>query len=117
MREIVAIVTGSSRGAGRGVARALGSHGCTFYVTGRSEKEGTAEMPGTIHATAREVTAAGGKGIAVKCDHSDDDQVEALIERVIADQGRIDILVNNACAVSDALSAPGQFWEKPLYIG
>jgi NAD(P)-dependent dehydrogenase (short-subunit alcohol dehydrogenase family) len=113
----VAIVTGSSRGAGRGIARALGSHGCTVYVTGRSEYEGDAEMPGTIHATAAEVTAAGGRGVAVRCDHSDDAQVKVLIDRVIAEQGRIDILVNNACAVSDALSAPGQFWEKPLSIG
>ncbi len=113
----VAIVTGASRGAGRGIARALGSHGCTVYVTGRSDKEGAAEMPGTIYATAREVTEAGGNGIAVKCDHSDDAQVKAMIEQVVAEQGRIDILINNACAVSDALSAPGQFWEKPLAIG
>lgn len=113
----VAIVTGASRGAGRGIARALGTHGCTVYVTGRSESEGSAEMPGTIHATAREVTEAGGTGIAVRCDHSDDEQVKAMIDRVIAEQGRIDILVNNACAVSDALSSPGQFWEKPLHIG
>ena len=113
----VAIVTGASRGAGRGIARALGSQGCTVYITGRSEHEGTAEMPGTIYATAQEVTAAGGKGLAVRCDHSDDTQVEAMIARVVAEQGRIDILVNNACAVSDALSAPGQFWEKPRSIG
>lgn len=113
----VAIVTGASRGAGRGIARALGSHGCTVYVTGRSETNGDAEMPGTIHTTAREVTAAGGLGIAVRCDHADDDQVETMIARVMAEQGRIDILVNNACAVSDALSAPGQFWEKPRAIG
>lgn len=113
----VAIVTGSSRGAGRGIARALGSHGCTVYVTGRSENEGDAGMPGTIYATAAEVTQAGGLGIAARCDHSDDAQVAALIARVIAEQGRIDILVNNACAVSDSLSAPGQFWEKPLHIG
>lgn len=113
----VAIVTGASRGAGRGIARALGSHGCTVYVTGRSEKDGDAEMPGTIHATAREVTEAGGNGIAIRCDHSDDDQVGAMIEQVVAEQGRIDILINNACAVSDALSAPGQFWEKPRHIG
>lgn len=113
----VAVVTGASRGAGRGIARALGSHGCIVYVTGRSEKDGDAEMPGTIYATAEEVNRAGGQGIAVRCDHSDDTQVEALMQRVIAEQGRIDILVNNACAVSDALSAPGQFWEKPLYIG
>lgn len=113
----VAIVTGASRGAGRGIARALGSHGCIVYVTGRSETEGQAEMPGTVHATAAEVTTAGGIGIPARCDHSDDAQVEALIERVISEHGRIDILVNNACAVSDALSAPGQFWEKPLSIG
>jgi NAD(P)-dependent dehydrogenase (short-subunit alcohol dehydrogenase family) len=114
---VIAIVTGASRGAGRGIARALGSHGCVVYVTGRSEHDGDGEVAGTIHATAAEVTAAGGQGIPVRCDHADDAQVEALIARVIADHGRIDILVNNACAVSDALSAPGQFWEKPLYIG
>lgn len=112
----VAIVTGASRGAGRGIARALGSHGCTVYVTGRSEKDGDAEIPGTIYSTAQEVTEAGGNGIAVRCDHSDDDQVEALIDRVIAEQGRIDMLINNACAVSDALTAPGQFWEKSRHI-
>jgi len=113
----VAIVTGASRGAGRGIARALGSHGCIVYVTGRSEQEGTAEVSGTIYATAKEVTEAGGEGIAARCDHADDEQVGMLIDRVIAEQGRIDILVNNACAVSDALSAPGQFWEKPRQIG
>ncbi len=94
---VVAIVTGASRGAGRGIALALGSHGCIVYVTGRSEKDGDGEVPGTIHATAREVTEAGGTGIAVRCDHADDAQVKALVDRVIAEQGRIDILVNNAC--------------------
>src|SRR5579871_4291114 len=93
----VAIVTGASRGAGRGIARALGSHGCIVYVTGRSAKEGDAAAPGTIHATAAEVTAAGGRGIAAQCDSGDDAQIKALIDRVIAEQGRIDILVNNAC--------------------
>jgi NAD(P)-dependent dehydrogenase (short-subunit alcohol dehydrogenase family) len=114
---IVAIVTGASRGAGRGIARALGSHGCTVYVTGRSETEGDAEMPGTIYSTANEISEAGGTGIAIRCDHSDDDQVKAMIDRVMSEQGRIDILVNNACAISDALTTPGQFWEKPLSIG
>ncbi len=113
----IAIVTGASRGAGRGIAHALGSHGCTVYVTGRSTTEGDASMPGTIHATAAEVTQAGGKGIAVACDSSDDAQIKALVDQVIAEQGRIDILVNNACAVHDQLSAPGNFWEKPLAIG
>ena len=113
----VAIVTGSSRGAGKGIAVALGSHGATVYVTGRSTQEGDASMPGTIHATAAEVTAAGGKGIAVACDSSKDEEVKALVERVIAEQGRIDILINNACAIYDELSMPGHFWEKPLKIG
>jgi NAD(P)-dependent dehydrogenase (short-subunit alcohol dehydrogenase family) len=117
----VAIVTGASRGAGKGIARVLGSHGCIVYVTGRSEKVGDASMPGTIYETADEVTkaagATGGKGIAVRCDSGDDAQIKALIEQVIAEQGRIDILINNACAVHDMLSAPGQFWEKPIEIG
>src|SRR5438132_12627480 len=107
----VAIVTGASRGAGRGIAIALGSHGCTVYVTGRSEKSGDHPLPGTIYETAASVTAAGGKGIAVRCDHSDDAQVRALFDQVKAEQGRIDILVNNAAAVYDELNAPGNFWE------
>lgn len=112
----VAIVTGASRGAGKGIAVALGSHGCTVYVTGRSENDGDAEVPGTIHATAAEVTAAGGTGIAVRCDSSDDEQIAALIDRVIAEQGRIDILVNNACWQGNVMNAPGQFWEKSLDV-
>jgi NAD(P)-dependent dehydrogenase (short-subunit alcohol dehydrogenase family) len=113
----VAIVTGASRGAGRGIAVALGSHGCTVYVTGRSDTAGDPGLPGTIHATAAEVTAAGGHGIAVRVDHADDRQVAALFDRVSTEQGRLDILVNNACAIHDQLSAPGHFWEKPLAIG
>ena len=115
-KPTVAIVTGASRGAGRGIAVALGSHGCIVYVTGRSENEGEAEVPGTIHATAREVTEAGGQGIAVRCDHAEDDQVKALIERVMAEQGRIDILINNACWQGNVMNAPGQFWEKSLDV-
>ena len=115
-KPTVAIVTGASRGAGRGIAVALGSHGCTVYVTGRSENDGDAEVPGTIHATAREITEAGGNGIAVRCDHSDDEQVKALIERVMAEQGRIDILINNACWQGNVMNAPGQFWEKSLEV-
>jgi NAD(P)-dependent dehydrogenase (short-subunit alcohol dehydrogenase family) len=113
----VAIVTGASRGAGKGIAIALGSHGCTVYVTGRSQREGDASMPGTIYAAADAVTKAGGKGIAVRCDHADDAQVKALFEQVTREHGRIDILVNNACAIHDLLPAPGNFWEKPLEIG
>ncbi|KPH66510.1 short-chain dehydrogenase [Novosphingobium sp. ST904] len=116
VNSTVALVTGASRGAGRGIARALGAHGCTVYVTGRTLNPGDAEVPGTIHATALEVTEAGGNGIAVQCDHGDDQQVKALIDRIIEEQGRLDILINNACYQSHAISAPGQFWEKPLEI-
>ncbi len=112
----VAIVTGASRGAGRGIAIALGSHGCTVYVTGRSEKTGDSTMPGTIHETAAAVTAAGGRGIPVRVDHADDEQVAALFQQVKHEQGRIDILVNNACAIYDELTTPGNFWEKPLKL-
>lgn len=116
-KSSVALVTGASRGAGRGIALALGSHGCTVYVTGRSQKSGDHPLPGTIHETAAAVTAAGGTGIAVACDHGDSGQVEALFDRIAAERGRLDILVNNAAAVYDELNAPGNFWEKPLKLG
>ena len=112
----VALVTGASRGAGRGIAIALGRHGCTVYVTGRSEKTGDASLPGTIYETAEAVTAAGGRGIAVRVDHAEDEQVAELFRQIEAEQGRLDILVNNACFLHDELTAPGNFWEKPLAI-
>jgi NAD(P)-dependent dehydrogenase (short-subunit alcohol dehydrogenase family) len=114
--HLVAVVTGASRGAGRGIAIALGSYGCTVYVTGRSQKAGDSALPGTIYETADAVTAAGGHGIAVRVDHGDDQQVKDLFAQIGREQKRIDILVNNACALSDALTQPGNFWEKPLDI-
>src|ERR1700691_4021602 len=111
----VVVVTGASRGAGRGIAIALGTHGCTVYVTGRSEKPGDASLPGTIYETADAVTAAGGKGIAVRGDHHDDAAVKAFFEQVRREQGRQNILVTNACAIHDELTSPGgYFWEKPV---
>ncbi|MBH0115192.1 SDR family NAD(P)-dependent oxidoreductase [Novosphingobium sp. YJ-S2-02] len=112
----IALVTGASRGAGRGIACALGSHGATVYVTGRSETSQDHPLPGTIHETAQAVTEAGGKGIAVRCDHGDDRQVEALFQRIEAESGRLDICVNNAAAIYDELTTPGNFWEKPLKL-
>lgn len=112
----VAVVTGASRGAGRGIAIALGQHGCTVYVTGRSRQPGDSALPGTIYETADAVTAAGGTGIAVCVNHANDDETEALFRQVSREQGRLDILVNNACALHDRLTEPGHFWEKPLGI-
>ena len=92
----VVVVTGASRGAGKGIALALGATGATVYVTGRTRNEGDADLPGTVEATAQAVTEAGGRGIAVYCDHADDDDVAALFAQVESEQGRLDILVNNA---------------------
>lgn len=112
----VAIVTGASRGAGAGIARALGAAGMIVYVTGRTTKAGTAPLPGTIHETAAAIDAAGGKGIAVQVDHAKDAEVKALIERVGKEQGRIDILVNNVAVIHDDLIKPGGFWEKDVAL-
>ncbi|PTL78415.1 SDR family NAD(P)-dependent oxidoreductase [Vitiosangium sp. GDMCC 1.1324] len=114
--SLVAVVTGGSRGIGKGVAVALGSKGATVYVTGRTREAGKAPLPGTIHETAEAVTAAGGRGIAVACDHADDAQVKALFEQVARDSGRLDILVNNATALPEALFTSAPFWEKPLGV-
>lgn len=110
----IAVVTGASRGAGKGIARALGSAGATVYVTGRSKQEGDAPLPGTIYATAEAIDAAGGNGVPVVCDHANDSQVAALFERVSNEQGRLDILVNNAAFVHDELIQKGPFWKKSL---
>jgi NAD(P)-dependent dehydrogenase (short-subunit alcohol dehydrogenase family) len=116
LRDRVVVVTGASRGAGKGIALALGSTGATVYVTGRTRNEGDAPLPGTVQATAEAVTAAGGKGIPVYCDHGEDDMVRHLFEQVADEQGRLDILVNNATSLHDALTDTGPFWEKPLAI-
>jgi NAD(P)-dependent dehydrogenase (short-subunit alcohol dehydrogenase family) len=117
LEGVVAVVTGASRGAGKGIAVALGAEGATVYVTGRSQKEGDAPLPGTIFATAEDVTKAGGKGVAVVCDHARDRQVKALFERVKDENaGRLDILVNNATVIHDALIEKGGFWKKPLAL-
>jgi len=111
----VAVVTGASRGVGKGIAVALGASRAIVYVTGRST-EGGKDHPlgGTVQATAEAVAHAGGHGIAVPCDHSNDEEVRALFERVANEQGRLDILVNNATAVPRELAKPGPFWKKSL---
>ena len=108
----VAVVTGASRGAGKGIAVALGATGATVYVTGRSVKHEGLPLPGTIGATARAVDEAGGKGIAVAVDHRDDVAIDALMARIAEEAGQIDILVHSATALSDDLVKPGPFWEK-----
>ena len=110
----IAVVTGASRGAGRGIARALGAAGYTVVVTGRSTDPGEHELGGSIGATAAEVTAAGGLGVPLACDHADDAETERLFAEVRQRFGRLDVLVNNVFAVPDDLLGPEPFWEKSL---
>ncbi|QOF76813.1 SDR family oxidoreductase [Variovorax sp. 38R] len=125
----VAVVTGASRGAGRGIAQELGAAGATVYVTGRSTRARPADsygqllalselaaLPGTIDDTADEVTRLGGRGIAVACDHTQEDEVAALFARVEREQGRLDLLVNNAWGGHETFTGvfEAPFWEHPL---
>ena len=110
----VAVVTGASRGIGKGIALALASEGATVYVTGRTVTPGSSPLPGTVGETAAQCNSRGGTGVAVQVDHGRDDQVAALFEQVEREQGRLDILVNNAFSLPDDLTQPKPFWEKPL---
>lgn len=129
LQHCVAVVTGASRGAGRGIAIELGAAGATVYATGRSTRtqpaaayasllamSGLDALPGTIDDTAEAVTRAGGRGIALRCDHGDEAQVRQLVERVQAEQGRIDLLVNNAWGGHESFDGvfDAPFWSHPL---
>jgi dehydrogenase/reductase SDR family member 1 len=121
----IAVVTGASRGLGKGVALGLGEAGATVYVTGRTMVPQAGAVPGSIPETATEVTERGGHGIAVRCDHRIDSEVEALFRRVEQEQGRLDILVNNVYPVpalpahiprshSGRTPVNTPFWEIPI---
>src|SRR5215467_2714415 len=115
----VAVVTGASRGAGRAIGAVLGERGATVYVTGRSVRgqPTTDNLPGTIEESAEEVTRGGGQGIAFRCDHANSGEVESLFRRVREEQGRLDILVNNAWGGYEGeLLRPGYFWQAPLRL-
>ncbi len=110
----IALVTGASRGIGKGIALALGEQGATVYITGRTAAPGSSALPGSLEETAAAVNARGGTGIAVPVDHGCDDQVAALFARIAEEQGRLDILVNNAFAVPAEPDKIKSFWEQPL---
>lgn len=123
LRGKVAIVTGASRGVGKGIALGLAEYGATVYITGRTENGETLPpyLKGTsIYETAKEVTKLGGIGIARRCDHSNDEEVEELFKRVIDEQGRLDILVNNAWGggvhVIEDYFFNHSFWKQPTSL-
>lgn len=118
----IAIVTGASRGVGKGIALGLGEAEATVYITGRTTQEGAGAdgLPGTIHGTADEVRQLGGQAIPVQCDHRNDTEVEALFQWVMDEQGQIDVLVNNVWGGYENLLVDGRyvdsfpFWEQPI---
>jgi dehydrogenase/reductase SDR family member 1 len=119
----IAVVTGASRGVGRGVALGLGEAGATVYITGRTtnDENRSEGWPGTIYKTADDVTELGGKGIALQCDHRNDAEVEAVFKQILAEHGKIDILVNNVWGGYERMDENGEFtwikpfWEQPLW--
>ncbi|MCM0674587.1 SDR family oxidoreductase [Micromonospora phytophila] len=115
----IALVAGATRGAGRQIAVQLGAAGATVYATGRSSRVGRSEMdrPETIEETAELVTAAGGTGIAVRVDHLVPDEVRALVERIDAEQGRLDVLVNDIWGGDPLITWEKPVWEQPLEAG
>jgi NAD(P)-dependent dehydrogenase (short-subunit alcohol dehydrogenase family) len=115
----VALVAGATRGAGRGIAVELGAAGATVYVTGRSTRGRRSEYdrPETIEDTAELVTAAGGTGIAVPTDHLVPEQVQALVDRIDAEAGRLDVLVNDIWGGENLFEWDTPVWKHPLDAG
>jgi dehydrogenase/reductase SDR family protein 1 len=114
LRGKVALVTGASRGVGKGVALGLAEAGATIYITGRTvdEGHGVGQLPGTLHQTVQEVHDLGGEAIAVRCDHRNDEEVQALFGRIKADQRRLDILVNNVWGGYEYFWDGTEFWQE-----
>jgi dehydrogenase/reductase SDR family member 1 len=120
LQGTVAVVTGASRGIGKGIALELGTTGAIVYVTGRTLHEGSSSWPGSITETASAVTRLGGQGIAIHCDHHNDDEVKAIFEQVQDEQGKLDVLVNNVTsfgATPDGYPLDEvPFWESPIAL-
>jgi dehydrogenase/reductase SDR family protein 1 len=110
----VAVVTGASRGIGKGCALELGAAGALVYVSGRTLRAGDSRLPGSLEETCQQIRELGGRACAVQCDQRDDDAVAALFERVEREAGRLDVLVNAAFTIPAELTSGQPFWETPL---
>jgi dehydrogenase/reductase SDR family member 1 len=109
----VAVVTGASRGVGKGIALSLGEAGAKVYVTGRSLSPGSSNWPGTVAETVRQIEELGGTAVAVRCDHGNDEEVRDLFARIERDEGRLDVLVNNVFGAPDRMPTTVPFWDLP----
>lgn len=111
----VAIVTGASRGIGKGIALELAAAGATVYVTARKvTDDDVSDVEGSLSSTVAEIEQAGGRAVAQRCDHADDGSVAELFDRVHREQDRLDVLVNNAFAVPERIDPQVPFWQTPI---
>lgn len=116
LKNHVALVTGGSRGVGKGVALGLAEAGATVVVTARTRAGGDSEWPGSLDETVGAINTAGGNGVGLPCDHSDDHSVQAVFERIQSEYGRLDILVNNVFAAPSVMPVNIPFWQIPMSL-
>jgi NAD(P)-dependent dehydrogenase (short-subunit alcohol dehydrogenase family) len=114
LQSKIALVTGASRGVGKGIALCLGEAGATVYITGRTVEEGksASRLSGTIHQTAEEIINLGGKCIAIQCDHSVDSEVELIFKQIESENQKLDILVNNVWGGYEHFTDGTEFWNE-----
>lgn len=112
----VALVTGASRGVGKGAALGLAEAGATVYITGRTLEAGQSQYSGSLLETVAQINQLGGQGHAKPCDHRDDDAVKAVIDEIIAAEGKLDVLVNNVFVLDNDIElwSEANFWEQPI---
>lgn len=116
LKDRVAFVTGGSRGVGKGVAIGLAEAGATVIVTARTRSSGGSEWPGSLDETTAAIDQAGGKGVGLLCDHSDDGSVEGAFNWIQREYGRLDILVNNVFAAPSVMPVNVPFWQIPVSL-
>ncbi|KRR22732.1 SDR family NAD(P)-dependent oxidoreductase [Bradyrhizobium retamae] len=116
LKNCVALVTGGSRGVGKGVAIGLAEAGATVIVTARTRAGGDSEWPGSLDETVKAIDAAGGTGAGLLCDHSDDNSVQTVFERIQREYGRLDVLVNNVFAAPSVMPVNVPFWQTPMSL-
>jgi dehydrogenase/reductase SDR family member 1 len=116
LEDCVALVTGGSRGVGKGVAIGLAEAGATVIVTARTRSSGGSKWPGSLDETIAEIDKAGGKGVGLLCDHADDSSVRDIFDLIRRDHGRLDVLVNNVFAAPNVMPVNVPFWRVPTSL-